>query len=81
MRFSAPTGELVVAGQFAGQDGQGFGAEVELQEELDLAVGLAPAAVGVGANQVPEVPGASGFGPPGGQVARGIEAILLKPHT
>src|SRR2546428_125891 len=57
------------AGQFPGELGQDLGAEVVLEEKLDLPTGAGPPAVGVGLDQVPEVPGAAGFRPPRSELA------------
>lgn len=59
---------LGVAGQFPGELAQRLGAEVVLEEPLDLPVAVlvvvAPAAVAVGFDQVAEVAGAAGLRPP-----------------
>src|SRR5947208_3664473 len=65
-------GERGVDGQYPGERGQDLGAEVVLEEELDLPTGAGPSAVGIGLDEVPEVPSAAGFRPP-----RSKRAVLV----
>jgi hypothetical protein len=54
---TAGDGKFFVPDELVGKDGMRFGAEIELQEKLDLGVVFAPARLGVGANEVAEMPG------------------------
>src|SRR5512132_1491968 len=60
----AGLGELEVAGQLGGQPPERFAAPVVFQEEVQLGLVFAPAAVAVGVDQPAPVGGAALLGPP-----------------
>src|SRR6266545_716193 len=71
-------GQLRVGVQLGSQPVERLGAAVVLEEEVDLGIALAPAAVAVGADDAAPAAGAGALGPPGGQGGRpsGLRATL-----
>jgi len=70
-------GQLGVVTELGGETGEGLGAGVVLDEELDLSPVLGPGAVGVGADELAVVLGAAPLGPPGDQRGAGVGAGLF----